>query len=345
MDLGLSSDLLLSSYSYDLPPELIAQTPIEPRDTARLLLLDRATGSLRHHRVYELPSLVRPGDLVVANRSRVLPARLVGTKAESGGRAELLLLRPIENHTWEALVGGRRLREGQHVRIAPDVSVEIGAVTGAGRAVHFPADTDPIDALHRFGRVPLPPYIRGYVGDGARYQTIYAREEGSAAAPTAGLHFTPELIERLRATGVGWATVVLHVGLDTFKPITDEDVRHHRIHSEWMEVGHDVVDEVEAARRRGGRVFAVGTTTVRALEHAARDGELRPYRGPADLFITPGHEFRVVDAVLTNFHMPRSSLLLLVSAFAGRERILRAYEEAIGLRYRFLSFGDAMLIA
>ncbi len=346
MDLGPSSavDLGLSSYSYDLPPDLIAQTPIEPRDAARLLLLDRATASLGHHRVHELPLLLRAGDLVVANRSRVLPARLVGTKAESGGRVELLLLRPLGDHRWEALVGGRRLREGQRVRIAPDVSLEIGEATAAGRVVHFPPTSDPTDMLHRYGQVPLPPYIRGYTGDGERYQTVYAREEGSAAAPTAGLHFTPELVDRLRAGGVSWATVVLHVGLDTFKPMADEDVRQHRIHTEWIEVDGTVVDAVEAAHDRGGHVVAVGTTTVRALEHAAGDGRLRPYRGPADLFITPGYEFRVVDALLTNFHMPRSSLLLLVAAFAGRESILDAYREAMRLQYRFLSFGDAMLV-
>jgi len=344
-DLGLSTmDLGLSWYSYDLPSELIAQTPIEPRDAARLLLLDRATATLRHHRVHELPLLLRAGDLVVANRSRVLPARLIGTKAVSGGRAEVLLLRPLGDHRWEALVGGRRLHEGQRVRIAPDVSLEIGELTAAGRVVHFPLTSDPTEVLHRYGQVPLPPYIRGYTGDGERYQTVYAQEEGSAAAPTAGLHFTPELVDRLRLTGFSWTTVVLHVGLDTFKPMADEDVRQHRIHTEWIEVDDAVVDAVEAAHGRGGRVVAVGTTTVRALEYAARDGRLRSYRGPADLFITPGYEFRVVDALLTNFHMPRSSLLLLVSAFAGRERILHAYREAMREQYRFLSFGDAMLI-
>lgn len=349
VDLGLSTgpgaaDLGLSSYSYDLPAELIAQTPIEPRDAARLLLLDRATATLGHHRVHDLPLLLRAGDLVVANRSRVLPARLVGAKAESGGRAELLLLRPLGNHRWEALVGGRRLREGQRVRIAPDVLLEIGEATGAGRVVRFPPASDPIEVLHRLGTAPLPPYIRSYTGDGERYQTIYAQEEGSAAAPTAGLHFTAELLDRLRAAGVSWATVVLHVGLDTFKPMADEDVRQHRIHTEWIEVDDAVVAAVEAAHGRGDRVVAVGTTTVRALEHAARDGGLRPYGGPADLFITPGYAFQVVDTLLTNFHMPRSSLLLLVAAFAGRERILHAYEEALRGLYRFLSFGDAMLI-
>jgi S-adenosylmethionine:tRNA ribosyltransferase-isomerase len=334
----------LSAYGYELPPQLIAQTPIEPRDAARLLVLDGKTGDVRHHRVRELPRLLRAGDLVVANRSRVLPARLMGKKLGSGGRAELLLLRALGTDNWEALVGGRRLREGQQILIGGDVLVELGSATTAGRVVRFPPDVDPIDVLHQHGHVPLPPYIHDYTGSGERYQTVYAREEGSAAAPTAGLHFTPELVDRVRAAGVGWTTLVLHVGLDTFKPMTDEDIQHHRIHTEWIEVDGEVVRAVEETHDRGGRVLAVGTTTVRALEHAAREGVLRPYRGPADLFITPGYEFRVVDLLLTNFHMPHSSLLLLVSAFAGRESILNAYAEALRLRYRFLSFGDAMLM-
>ena len=337
-------DLRLSSYRYHLPPELVAQTPVEPRDSARLLVLDRQAETFEHHFVRDLPALLRPGDLFVANRSRVLPSRLIGRKTGSGGRVELLLLRPLGDHTWEALVGGRRVRPGQQVEITSDVTLEVGEATDAGRAVRFPADSDPVDLLHRFGQAPLPPYIHDYEGDPERYQTVYAREEGSAAAPTAGLHFTPDLLARLSDTGIGWSTVVLHVGLDTFRPMTDEDVDRHRIHSEWIEVTEDVVETIRETKQGGGRVVAVGTTTVRTLEHAARDGALRPYRGAADLFIKPGFEFHVVDALMTNFHMPRSSLLLLVSAFAGRERILAAYEEAIRLWYRLLSFGDAMLI-
>ncbi len=337
-------DLRLSSYSYELPPELVAQTPVEPRDSARLLVLDRQTGAVDHRVARDLPALLCPDDLLVANRSRVLPSRLVGRKTGSGGRVELLLLRPIERHTWEALVGGRRVGEGQRVEVASGVEIEIGEPTAAGRVVRFPAGSDPVNLLHKFGQAPLPPYIRGYSGDPDRYQTVYAGEEGSAAAPTAGLHFTPELLARLAEAGIGWNTVLLHVGLDTFKPMTDEDLQQHHIHTEWVEVGEDLVAAVQQTKQRGGRIVAVGTTTVRALEHAASDGELRPYRGAADLFITPGYRFRVVDALMTNFHMPRSSLLLLVSAFAGRERILAAYAEAIQLRYRLLSFGDTMLI-
>jgi len=309
-----------------------------------LLVLDRQSGAVDHRVVRDLPSLLRPGDLLVANRSRVLPARLIGRKTGSGGRVELLLLRPLDNGTWEALVGGRRIAAGQRIELAPDLTVEVGEPTAGGRAVRFPAPCDPIAVLHRLGQAPLPPYIRAYGGDPERYQTVYAAEEGSAAAPTAGLHFTPELIAQLGAAGIGWSTVLLHVGLDTFKPMTDEDVGRHRIHTEWIHVPEETVDAIRATKKRGNRVIAVGTTTVRALEHAAGEGGLQAYRGAADLFITPGFRFRVVDALMTNFHMPRSSLLLLVSAFAGRERILAAYEEAIRRHYRFLSFGDAMLI-
>jgi S-adenosylmethionine:tRNA ribosyltransferase-isomerase len=337
-------ELRLSSYSYDLPPELIAQTPIEPRDAARLLLMDRQSGTIEHRRFSDLPTVLSPGDLIVANRSRVLPSRLIGRKVPSGGRVELLLLRPLTEHIWEALIGGRRVAPGQEIRIGSDATLLLGDATAAGRAVRFPPDSDPIELLHRFGQAPLPPYIHGYTGDPERYQTVYAQEEGSTAAPTAGMHFTPELLARLGEAGIGWSTIVLHIGLDTFRPMTDEDVSHHRIHSEWIEITDEVVAAVHETKRRGGRVIAVGTTTVRALEHSVQNGRLRAYRGATELFITPGFRFQVVDALLTNFHMPRSSLLLLVSAFAGRERILEAYADAIRLRYRMLSFGDAMLI-
>lgn len=337
-------DSPLSLYSYELPPELIAQQPVEPRDSARLLVLDRATGAISHRCVRDLPVLLKPGDLVIVNRSRVLPCRLLGRKPATGGHVELLLLRPVGDHSWEAMVGGHRIRAGQRVEIAPGVEVEIATETAAGREVRFPHDHDPLEVLHRYGHMPLPPYIHSYRGDPERYQTVYGDIEGSAAAPTAGLHFTPQLIERIRTCGIEWASLALHVGLDTFRPIADEALRNHRIHTEWVEVPEEAVEAVKRARQRGGRVLAVGTTTVRALEHAARDGELRPFRGPADLFITPGHHFRVVDALLTNFHLPRSSLLLLVSAFATREQVLSAYAQAVRLHYRFFSFGDAMFI-
>jgi len=333
----------LSSYDYHLPPELIAQTPADPRDSARLLVLDRAADKSYHHHVSDLPSFLQQGDLVVANRSRVVPCRLHGFK-ESGGAVEILVLRPNGDGWWVALTRGHRLRVGQHVVIADEVRAEIGEAIEGTRLIRFPDVEDVAGMLDRYGEVPLPPYIHAYAGDADRYQTVYADVAGSAAAPTAGLHFTPDLIGKLQSIGVEWATVTLHIGLDTFRPMTDEDIRNHHIHTEWIEVPDDTVDAVARTKARGGRVFAVGTTSVRALEHASQDGALRPYQGPADLFITPGYCFRTVDAMLTNFHLPRSSLLLLVSAFAGRERVLDAYAEAVRQQYRFFSFGDAMLL-
>ncbi|MEA2641303.1 MAG: S-adenosylmethionine:tRNA ribosyltransferase-isomerase [Chloroflexota bacterium] len=337
-------DLLLSSYDYVLPPELIAQAPAEPRDSARLLVLDRGTGSVTHRHVRDLPDLLDPGDLVVVNRSRVLPCRLLGHKIPSGGRVELLLLRPLADDAWEALVGGRRVADGQRVRIADDVVAEIGGHTPGGREVRFPSIEDVPALLRAHGHMPLPPYIHGYAGDPGRYQTVYAEVEGSAAAPTAGLHFTPELIERLGTRGIGWATVLLHVGLDTFRPIAHEHVMEHKIHTEWAEIDESTAEAIAETKRRHKRAVAIGTTTVRTLEFAARDGAARPFRGSDDLFIVPGHRYQAVDAMLTNFHLPRSSLLLLVAAFAGRERMLEVYETAVRERYRFFSFGDAMLI-
>ena len=339
----LDSRLRLSSYDYQLPAELIAQEPIEPRDAARLLVLHRATGSIEHRFMRDLPLLLNPGDLIVANRSRVLQARLFGKKLPSGGRVEMTLLRPIEGETWEALIKGHRLQAGQQVELDNGTRAEIGEPTRGGRTVHFPG-TDVYSLLEEAGQTPLPPYIHGYRGDPRRYQTVYAEDLGSAAAPTAGLHFTPDLLSRLGERGIGWASVVLHIGLDTFKPITEENVPQHHIHTEWLAVSEEVVQAVQRTRETGGRVTAVGTSSVRSLEFAARPSGLRAYRGPVDLFVVPGHEFQVVDALLTNFHMPRTSVLLLVAAFAGREQILSAYEEAKREGYRFLSFGDGMLI-
>jgi S-adenosylmethionine:tRNA ribosyltransferase-isomerase len=330
---ALPADFDLASYDYVLPPELIAQSPAEPRDSARLLVLDRgrdaARPAMQHLHVSDLPSLLNPGDLVVANRSRVLPCRLHGTKTQGGGRIELLLIRPRGDRAWEALVRGHRVRVGQEVALSDGTVVEVGEVAGGMRIISFPPDVDVVRLLRTQGEMPLPPYIRGYHGDPSRYQTVYASEDGSAAAPTAGLHFTAELIERLRTHGIGWATITLHVGLDTFRHVDVEDVRQHHIHTEWVQVGMDVVEQVRSTKQRGGRVLAVGTTSVRALEHAAAGGELVPSEGPADLFIVPGYAFRVVDALLTNFHLPRTSLLLLVAALVGRERMFAAYEEAI----------------
>jgi S-adenosylmethionine:tRNA ribosyltransferase-isomerase len=345
------SDLYATdSYDYELPPELIAQHPVEPRDSSRLMLVDRATGAIAHHVFRDLPTLLRPHDLLVGNRSRVIPARLRGHKLPSGGAVEILLLRNQGDGRWEALVRpGKRLSVGTRVGFGDrDAFAEIVDRTEAGgRVVRFldrhdrPLDGEPFERwLGRVGEMPLPPYIKEPLGDPERYQTVYAQVPGSAAAPTAGLHFTPALLFRLREAGIGLTNVVLHVGLDTFRPVETDDLRQHRIHSEWCELPESTAARIAAARRAGGRIVAVGTTAVRVLETSG--GE--PYQGDTRLFIYPGYQFRAVDALITNFHLPRSSLLMLVSAFAGRELVLRAYAEAVAERYRFFSFGDAMLI-
>lgn len=337
----------LSDFDYELQPDLIAQTPIEPRDAARLLVLNRETDRLAHRHVYDLPELLRRGDLVVANRTRVLPARVHAT-LKGGGAAEFLLLRRLGIGQWQTLARpARRLRIGDQVRIADDLQLEIAAVYAEGlrdvivraNAACPGADVDAMLLGH--GSVPLPPYIRRWLGDPERYQTMFADTQGSAAAPTAGLHFTPALVERLAAVGVHVATLVLHVGLDTFRPIGEDDPTQHHMHSEWYSVPPAVQEAIAETRESGGRVISIGTTTVRALEAWAASGASE---GWTDLFIQPGFQFKVVDALLTNFHLPRSTLLMLVSALAGRDRILAAYADARAEQYRFYSFGDAMLI-
>ncbi len=336
-----------ADFDYDLPPDRIAQRPAEPRDSSRLLVLDRLTGSIAHHRFHDLPDLLMPGDLVVLNHTRVLPARLRGQKLPGGGRVEVLLLRRHAPRLWETWVGGKGLVAGRRVQIEGGPAAEIVQVLdGPRRLIRFEA---PIrQALERIGEMPLPPYITQPLRSPDEYQTVYARVPGSAAAPTAGLHFTAALLERLRARRILTAEVVLHVGLDTFAPVTEEDPQDHAIHSEWCLLSPKAALAINAARARGGRVVAVGTTTVRTLETAAREAPAGtaavPFEGPTDLFILPGHEFRVVDALITNFHLPRSSLVMLVSAFAGRERLLATYALAAREGYRFYSFGDAMLI-
>ncbi len=339
----LDPNLRLSSYDYVLPYGLIAQEPVDPRDSARMLVLDRASRATQHRIVRDLPELLAPGDLLIVNRSRVLPARLVGRKVPSGGHVEMTLLRPLTADTWDALVRGHRLQAGQRIELENGALAEVGEATVGGRALKFPG-VNVLALLQQVGRTPLPPYIREFRGPAERYQTVYADAPGSAAAPTAGFHFTPDLMGRLNERGIGWASIVLHIGLDTFKPITDEDVRERHIHTEWVEVSEEVVAAVERTRANGGRVVAVGTSSVRALEFAARDGVLRPYEGPVNLFVVPGHAFQIVTGLMTNFHMPKTSVLLLVAAFLGRERVLHAYEEAKRENYRFLSFGDSMLI-
>ncbi len=339
-----------ADFDYDLPPELIAQHPVEPRDSARLVVLNRTGGAVAHARFNELPSYLRPGDLLIFNDTRVIPARLPARKAGTGGRAELLLLKRRAPLTWEVLVGGHGLTVASVLEIegAPNVrAVVIEMLDGPRRIVQFSEPITPV--LERVGQMPLPPYIHAELTDRERYQTVYARVPGSAAAPTAGLHFTPALFERLRAAGVQTDYVTLHVGLDTFQPVREADAVEHHIHGEWCELRPETAERINAAKCERRRVIAVGTTSLRTLESAPRgalDGAtVSPHVGATELYILPGHQFRVVDGLITNFHLPRSTLLMLVAAFAGRERILDAYATARREGYRFYSFGDAMLIA
>lgn len=335
-----------SDFDYHLPLERIAQTPAEPRHSSRLLVLRRDRPEWEHTIFWNVGDYLDPGDLLVINQTRVIPARLYARKP-TGGRVELLLLRRVEDSTWEALVGGKGLRPGRRIQVENGPEVEIVAdLDGSRRLIRFAEPVEPY--LPNIGQMPLPPYIHTRLEDPERYQTVYARETGSAAAPTAGLHFTKELMDRLRDMGIRFATVTLHVGLDTFAPVTEENPTEHKIHTEWCELSPDVAEQINATRAAGKRIVAVGTTSVRTLETAARGAKtgqaVTPFTGQTDLFILPGYAFRAVDAMITNFHLPKSTLLMLVSAFAGRERILAAYQEAIEQEYRFFSFGDAMLI-
>jgi S-adenosylmethionine:tRNA ribosyltransferase-isomerase len=339
--------LRTADFDYDLPPERIAQTPVEPRHASRLMVLERVSGAVHHDTFWNLERYLRPGDLLVVNQTRVIPARIYARKVPGGGRVELLLLRREDELTWEALVGGKGLLAGRRMEIEGGPSAFVLAVMeGARRLVRFSEPVEPF--LERIGHTPLPPYIHTPLKDPERYQTIYATQPGSAAAPTAGLHFTTDLMEKLRAFGIGFAHLTLHVGLDTFAQVNEEDPREHKIHTEWCEINKETARTINEAYKRGGRIVAVGTTSVRTLEtaaHLAREGErVGAFSGPTHLFILPGYQFRAVDAMITNFHLPRSTLLMLVSAFAGRERILAAYEIAKREGYRFYSFGDAMLI-
>jgi S-adenosylmethionine:tRNA ribosyltransferase-isomerase len=345
---------------YELPEELIAQKPVERRDQSRLLVLHRTSGAIEHRRFRDVLSYLGSNDVLVANESRVIPARMFGRKEPTGGRVELLLLRKMDMLTWRGLVGGARTRLGSVVRMwkedrPSEVSAEVVGVADRGeRLLKF---SEPIEPhFSELGHVPLPPYIHRSLDDPERYQTVYARSPGSAAAPTAGLHFTPELLLEVRQRGVQLRFVTLHVGLDTFRPITEDSLEAHTIHREWCSLDSQTAEAVNRAKLSGGRVIAVGTTSVRVLETAARYGltqsatescpwrAVAPFEGFTDLYITPGFKHRVVDALITNFHLPRSSLLALVMAFGGQENIRAAYEEAIRERYRFFSFGDAMLI-
>jgi S-adenosylmethionine:tRNA ribosyltransferase-isomerase len=337
-----------ADFDYELPPDLIAQHPPAERDAARMLVLDPRSGAVTHAAVRDLPQYLDPGDLLVLNDSRVIPARLMGRRGD-GGEAEVLLLRPVdgEPHRWEALLRpGRRLDAGSTVHFDDSpLAVTVVDRTGETGIVRLNGVAEPLTEVRRIGQMPTPPYIKERLEDRERYQTVYAREEGSAAAPTAGLHFTPELLSALRDHGVGVAFVTLHVGLDTFRPVRVEDPAQHHIHREWYRIDEASAGSISEVRRQGGRVVAVGTTSVRVLESAATVRGVTAGDGWTGLFILPGYRFRVVDAMLTNFHLPKSTLLMLVSAFAGRDRVLAAYAEAIQGRYRFYSFGDCMLIS
>ena len=353
-----------ADFDYALPPELIAQTPIEPRDASRLMVVDRHTGDIAHHHFHDLPEFLCPGDLLVHNESRVIPARLFARKP-TGGKVEILLLRQRTADTWEALVRGKRIRMGARLTLLAGPN---GQPTGAeaevveegerGRRL-LTFDQPVLPLAEQVGITPLPPYIHTALEDAERYQTIYAHTPGSAAAPTAGLHFTPELLHRLQKVGVQSAFVTLHIGLDTFRPVSEQRVEDHRMHTECCSLTPEVAAQVNQAKQEGRRVIPVGTTSVRVLETAANKSQIpnpksrisnarsqvvRAFEGATDLFIYPGYEFRLVDALITNFHLPHSTLLMLVAAFTGKELLDHAYTEAIRLRYRFYSFGDAMLI-
>ena len=336
----------LSDFMYDLPEERIAQTPVEPRDHSRLMVLHRDANAIEHRHFYDIIDYLNPGDVLVVNETKVIPARLYGTRA-GGGVCEVLLLKQLGPKRWETLVRpGKKLKPGAEVtfgggRLTAKMieTTEIG-----GRIVDFTCEGSFEAALDELGEMPLPPYIHERLADRGRYQTVYAKQQGSAAAPTAGLHFTPELMARIREKGVEIVPVLLHVGLGTFRPVRVENIEDHHMHTEYFEVTPEAAERVNAARARGGRIVAVGTTSVRTLESAARNGQLVPMRGDTDIFIKPGYRFQLVDALVTNFHLPGSTLIMLVSALYDREHILAAYEEAVREEYRFFSFGDAMLI-
>ena len=338
-----------SDFDYELPEELIAQTPMEPRDHSRLMVVHRKTGTLEHRRFDDITEYLNPEDALVINETRVIPARLLGEKEGTRVPAEVLLLRRIDATDWEALVKpGRRLKPGTFCSFGEGLLrceiLENVPETG-GRRVRFHYEGVFEELLDRLGEMPLPPYIHEKLSDPERYQTVYAREEGSAAAPTAGLHFTPELLERIRKKGVTIVPVLLHVGLGTFRPVKAEDVESHEMHSEYCQVTPEAAETLNRIRRAGGRIVCVGTTSVRTLETmASEDGVIHPGAGETRIFIYPGVKIRAVDALITNFHLPQSTLLMLVSAFMGREEALRVYREAVAQRYRFFSFGDAMFI-
>ena len=343
----MACDMKKSDFYFDLPEELIAQTPLEKRDSSRLLHLDKRTGEIEHTHFNKLTEYLRPGDCLVLNDSRVLPARLYGTRS-TGGSVEVVLLRELEDNKWECLTRpGKKTRPGAQISFGDGElqATVTDVVEGGNRIIQFEYEGIFLEILDRLGKMPLPPYIKAELADRERYQTVYSRELGSAAAPTAGLHFTNELLDSIRAMGVKVCFVTLHVGLGTFRPVKEDNILDHEMHSEFCMISKETADTINETKRRGGRVIAVGTTSCRTLESfAADDGTMSEKSGWTDIFIYPGYRFKCIDALITNFHLPESTLIMLVSALAGRENILNAYNTAVAERYRFFSFGDAMLI-
>lgn len=337
-----------SDFYYDLPQELIAQTPLDRRDASRLMVLDKKSGAVEHRHFYELTELLRPDDCLVLNDSRVLPARLLGRREPTGGAVEVLLLIDKGEKVWECLVRpGKKVRQGARLSFGDGLLTAdvIGVTEGGNRLIRFHYDGIFLELLEQLGKMPLPPYIKEELNDPERYQTVYSKEVGSAAAPTAGLHFTKELLERIQDMGVKLAYVTLHVGLGTFRPVKEDEITDHEMHAEYCSISQPAADIINETRRRGGRVICVGTTSCRTIESwAAEDGTLRETAGWTSIYIYPGYHFKVLDCLITNFHLPESTLVMLVSALAGREHILAAYQEAVRERYRFFSFGDAMFI-
>ena len=337
-----------SDFYFDLPAELIAQTPIERRDASRLLVLDKDSGAWEHRHFFDLPEYLRPGDCLILNNSRVLPARLLGQRLPGGGACEVLLLIDRGDKTWECLVRpGKHLRKGARLSFGGgELLAEVTSVLdGGNRLVRFNYDGVFLEVLDRLGKMPLPPYIREELQDRERYQTVYSKVVGSAAAPTAGLHFTEDLLQKVRNMGVKVGYVTLHVGLGTFRPVKEDNITDHMMHSEYCVIPQETADLINETKRNGGRIICVGTTSCRTLETwAAEDGTMMANAGWTNIFIYPGYKFKVIDALITNFHLPESTLIMLVSALAGRRNVLNAYKEAVRERYRFFSFGDAMFI-
>lgn len=337
-----------SDFNFDLPQELIAQTPIERRDASRMLVLDKATGAWEHRHFFDLPEYLRSGDCLILNDSRVLPARLLGQRLPGGGACEVLLLIDRGEKTWECLVRpGKHLRKGARLSFGDgELTAEVTEVLeGGNRLVRFEYDGIFLEVLDRLGKMPLPPYIKEELQDRERYQTVYSKVVGSAAAPTAGLHFTEDLLQKVQNEGINIGYVTLHVGLATFRPVKEDDITDHLMHSEYCVIPQETADLINTTKKNGGRVICVGTTSCRTLESwAAEDGTMKASAGWTNIFIYPGYRFKVMDALITNFHLPESTLIMLVSALAGRENVLNAYEEAVRERYRFFSFGDAMFI-